>query len=120
MNCTLPPLEDDIMKALQEKGAQDIVWLYVKDVFPLTSYFCIASVTSQRHLDTLANAVKDVCRRHDFLPPIQGKDLGETIWVVVDAGTSFVHLFTPEAREYYALEERWKTTIDTKTLHGGT
>lgn len=63
--------------------------------------------TSDRMLDALAEATLDVTRKQDRK---HGRKQGEARegWVVVDYGDVVVHLFSPDQRAYYNLEEFWQ------------
>jgi len=71
-----------------------------------TDYFIICNGSSDRMIHALAAAVRDYTKQ----------ELGETIeiegeshdgWMVADAGDVVVHLFSPELRDYYKLEQLW-------------
>jgi ribosome-associated protein len=70
-------------------------------------YFIISSGTSDRMLSALAEGVREIERaaRH-YGGKIEGRAEGG--WILVDFGSVIVHLFSPERREYYALEELWQ------------
>ena len=80
--------------------------LDLKDIAGFTDYFVICNGTSDRMLDALAKAVVDEMRvQHKK----KGHKEGESSdgWLVVDYGDVVVHLFSPDQREYYKLEELW-------------
>lgn len=70
-------------------------------------YFIIASGTSERMLQALADAVLDTTRERLM---VRGKQEGDAAngWVLVDFGNLILHLFAPEKRVYYSLEELWE------------
>jgi ribosome-associated protein len=76
-------------------------------VVSFTDYFVICTGTSDRMLDALASAVLDDARKnHSKKGKKQG--LARDGWVVVDFGDVVVHLFSPDQRDYYLLEELWE------------
>jgi ribosome-associated protein len=79
----------------------------VHEVTSFTDYFVICTGTSNRMLDALADGVLDKMRvQHKKKGRREGApDAG---WIVVDYGDIVVHLFDPEMRSYYRLEELWK------------
>lgn len=78
----------------------------IKDVVSFTDYFVICTGTSDRMLDALANAVLDDMRsKHHKRGKKQG--LARDGWVIVDYGDIVIHLFSPDQREFYQLEELW-------------
>jgi ribosome-associated protein len=80
--------------------------LDIRDVAPLADYFVICSGTSDRMLDALIDAVMDaVKKKHKTRPRIEGAP-GDG-WVLADYGDVIVHLFSPDKRKFYRLEELW-------------
>lgn len=94
------------MDALEEKKGENILLLDIHEIAIFADYFVICSGTSNRMLDSLADAVKEKVRqKHDVRARTEGSpDEG---WVLVDFGDVVLHLFSPERRSYYQLEELW-------------
>lgn len=94
------------MNTLEEKKGEDILLLDIKEIAPLADYFVLCSGTSDRMLDALINAVQEsVKKEHHIRPRIEGSP-GDG-WILADYGDVIVHLFSPERRNYYRLEELW-------------
>jgi ribosome-associated protein len=82
------------------------VVLDVSRLIQITDWFVIGSGTSQRHVQTLAEAVEEQLELLDRKPlRIEGRQPGS--WVLLDYGDLVVHLFLPETREYFDLERLW-------------
>ena len=79
----------------------------LQTVAGFTDYFVICTGTSDRMLDALADGVVDKVRETHR---VKGRSEGRPSagWVVVDFGSVIVHLFAPETRDFYKLEELWK------------
>jgi ribosome-associated protein len=95
-----------IVNALEDKKGEDIVLLDIHEVSDFTDYFVICSGTSDRMLQALADAaVEQVRAQHEF----KGRTEGEPRegWVLVDFGNVVLHLFSPDRRAYYDLEDLW-------------
>ena len=92
--------------ALADKKGVDIVLLEVGDLLAITGVFVIATGTSRPHVQTLAEEVekrlKEVGRR-----PLREEGRREGEWVLIDYGDFIIHIFQPEAREFYGLERLW-------------
>ncbi len=95
-----------IVDALEEKKGEDIVVLDIREISLLADYFVICSGTSPRMLDALAEASKDAVKGKYPLPPRLEGDSRDG-WILADYGEVILHLFSPERRDYYALEELW-------------
>ena len=95
------------VSALEEKKGEDILLLDIHELVSFTDYFVICSGTSDRMLDALADAVHDeVKKKHG----INGVEHGNSSsgWKLVDLGDVVVHLFSPDQRDYYSLEQLWE------------
>ncbi len=79
----------------------------MKEIVSFTDYFVICTGTSDRMIDALANAAMDDIRKKYRK---KGKKQGNSRdgWVVVDYGDVVIHLFSPDQREYYQIEELWE------------
>ena len=94
------------MNALEEKKGEDILLLDLKDIASFTDYFVLCNGTSDRMLDALAKTVVDSMReRHKKRGRVEGE--ARHGWLVVDYGDVVLHLFSPDQRSYYQLEELW-------------
>jgi len=94
-------------QAIVDKKGCNIITLDVRGVSTITDYFIIAEGTVNRHVTALARHLDDEMSKCK-LSPIHIEGLMEGEWVVIDYMDFIVHLFTPELRQYYALEEIWK------------
>ncbi len=80
--------------------------LDIRELTPLADYFIICSGTSDRMLDALYDAVaREVKSQHRVRPRVEGSPRDG--WMLVDYGDVIVHLFSPDRRTYYRLEELW-------------
>ena len=89
-----------------EKKARDIQVLEVHALSPVTSHFVIATGINRRQIHAITEEIVKEVKRQGRLPiGVEGKD--EARWVLIDLGDVVVHLMSPEAREFYALEMLW-------------
>ena len=80
--------------------------LDLKDIASFTDYFVVCNGTSDRMLDALAKSVVEEMRsQHKKKGRVEGE--ARDGWLVVDYGDVVVHLFSPDQRDYYQLEELW-------------
>ncbi len=96
----------EVTKALDDKKGMDIKLLKISDVSSLADYFIICTGTSNTHVRTLCDYAEEVFDR--LGEPMLGREghRGNT-WELLDFGSVVVHVFTEEAREFYALERLW-------------
>jgi ribosome-associated protein len=89
------------------RKAENIVILDVRELSSVTDYFVIASGTSEPHLRAIMNELMDKLRdEHNVRPrAVDGKL--ETAWVVLDFFDVIVHIMRADARERYNLEGLW-------------
>ena len=94
------------MDALEEKKGEDIVLLDIREIAIFADYFVICSGTSDRMLYALADGAEGrVLEQFKVRARIEGSP--NDGWLLVDFGDVVLHLFSPERREYYNLEELW-------------
>lgn len=97
-----------IVDTLEEKKGEDILLLDLVGVASFTDYFVICSAGSRRTLKALTAEIrKRIKEVHDRLTQgVEGDP--ESGWILLDYGEVVVHLFAPDVRSYYNLEELWK------------
>ncbi len=95
-----------IAKVLDDKKAIDIRALRVGHLTVITDYMLIASGRNILQTKALAEDVED--KMAELGVPLRSREgQQEGRWIVLDYGTVLVHIFHPEAREYYHLEKLW-------------
>ena len=105
-NKTLKTL-DAIAQTIYDKKGSNILALDVRGISTMADYYLIAEGNVDRHVRSISFGIKDALHDLDLHPfHIEGQKEGD--WVVLDYGDIVIHLFTPELRERYALEELWK------------
>ena len=106
-----------VTRALDDKKGMDIQLLRISDVSTLAEYFLICTGTSNTHVKTLCDQAEYTLEQ--LGEPMLGREghRGNT-WELLDFGSIVVHVFTEEAREFYALERLWADAekIDLKDI----
>jgi len=92
--------------ALEEKKGEDIVLLDIREIAVFADYFIICSGTSDRMLDALSDSAGERVRE-EFKVRARIEGSPGDGWLLVDFGDVILHLFSPERRDYYRLEELW-------------
>ena len=95
-----------VTKALDEKKGMNIKLLKIDKVSTLAEFFLICTGTSNTHVKTLCDYAEYAMEQMD--EPLLGREghRGNS-WELLDYGSVVVHVFTEEAREFYALERLW-------------
>ena len=106
----LDPLElaRHIVEVIADKKGEDILLLDIRDVSILADYFVIGSVTSERQAKAVTESIKQEARQAFTLRALNVEGESTSGWILMDYGAVVVHLFTPEMRAYYDLEELWR------------
>ena len=95
-----------LAQTIYDKKGLNIIALDVREVSSMTDYFLIAEGSVERHVQALAREVVAKARELGLtVNHVEGDSSGE--WAVIDCGDILIHLFIPELREKYALEEVW-------------
>lgn len=95
-----------IVDALEEKKGEDILLLDLRGVAEICDYFVLCNGTSHRMLDGLADdLLRKIKTSHKRKGNLEGRSRDG--WLLIDYGEVIVHLFSPDQRDYYALDELW-------------
>jgi ribosome-associated protein len=100
-------LARSLVRALEEKKAEKILLLDVQGHCSFADYFVMCSGSSERMLRALAQSVVETAHK-EFRAAVRMEGRSENGWVLVDLGSVIVHIFSPERRDFYNLEEFWK------------
>ncbi|MBE34767.1 MAG: ribosome silencing factor [Opitutaceae bacterium] len=94
-------------RALDDKKAEDLRVLDVSEQSSVTDYMVMGTATSEPHLRALRVEIEKVLDAADAV--IVGMDAAQfSGWMVIDAFDVMFHMFLPEHRQTYALENLWK------------
>src|SRR5262252_1950167 len=90
-----------------DKKAEDIAILDVRELSSVTDYFVIASGTSEPHLRAIVDEITDKLREENDVRPRAVDGTLKTAWVVLDFFDVIVHVMRADVRERYDLETLW-------------
>lgn len=100
-------LSTTIAKILDEKKARDLKVLRIDDLTIVTDYFVIATGTSNTQVKSLADEVEFKLNEQFGIKPTRIEGYESQSWILIDYDTVIVHVFTPDARDYYNLDKLW-------------
>lgn len=101
-------LVNTIVDGIQEKKGRSIVTVDLRRIVSApSSYFVICTAGSPQQVDAITDSVEEFTGKHLREKPaaIAGRDNCE--WVAMDYGNVIVHIFLPEVREFYDIENLW-------------
>jgi ribosome-associated protein len=87
--------------------AIDPVELDLRDVLGYTDYFVICTGNTDRQTKAIHDRINEGLKKEHGLLPRRVEGLAEARWILMDYLDVVVHVFTPEAREFYRLEQLW-------------
>ena len=91
----------------QEKLAEDVVILDMRPVCTFTDYFVIATGRNPRQTAAIWDEVHGRLKHDEQLIPRAWDGTQEGTWILADYLDVVLHVFTPDQREYYRLEDLW-------------
>lgn len=95
-----------IVKALDDKKANDIEVIKINELTIVADYFVIATANSNTHIRSLADEVEYQLEEAGIkLDHAEGRATG---WVLLEFQGVVVHIFLEDARNYYNLERLWE------------
>jgi ribosome-associated protein len=89
------------------KKAENIIVLDVREVSSVTDYFVVASGTSEPHLRAITHEITDRLRDEHQVRPRAVDGTLQTAWVVLDFFDVIVHVMRADVRDRYNLEGLW-------------
>ena len=100
-------LADRIGEIASDKKAAEIRILDLRGVVGYTDYFVVCSGNTERQTKAIHDAIHEELKRDHGLLPRRVEGDREARWVLMDYLDCVVHVFTPEARAFYRLEQLW-------------
>jgi ribosome-associated protein len=96
-----------IVDLAADRKALDIVQLDLRGMIGYTDYFVICSGRTERQAKAIHDAIRDGLKSAHGRLPERVEGLPGARWILMDYLDVLVHVFIPEAREYYRLEQLW-------------
>jgi ribosome-associated protein len=90
-----------------DKKAIDVVSLDVRGILGYTDFFLICSGNTDRQVKAIHEGIALGMKRDHGILPRKEEGLREANWVLMDYLDVFVHIFIPDTRSFYRLEQLW-------------
>ncbi|MGC9350086.1 MAG: ribosome silencing factor [Anaerolineae bacterium] len=102
-------LANQIAEVMVDRLGEDVLILDLREITTFTDYFVLCTASSRRQLDALQSSIREEMKKGDerkIAMNVEGDP--DSGWILIDYNSVIVHLFSPEMRDYYRLEELWK------------
>ena len=101
-------LAERIAEIASDRKAIDIRVVDLREIVSYTDFFVICTGNTERQTKAVRDAIyEELKHAGDRLLPRRTEGDREARWILLDYLDVIVHIFTPEAREYYRLEQLW-------------
>ena len=101
-------LAERIAAIAADRKAIDIRVIDLREIVSYTDYFVICSGNTERQTKAIRDAIHEELKHaSDRLLPRRTEGDREARWILLDYLDVIVHIFTPDAREFYRLEQLW-------------
>jgi iojap-like ribosome-associated protein len=101
-------LIEKITEGIQEKKGKNIVIADLMNIGDtICKYFVICQGNTQTQVGAIVDSVKETTQKAANIKPYAIDGLRNSEWVAMDYADIWVHIFLPQAREYYNLENLW-------------
>jgi ribosome-associated protein len=103
-----PSLVDAVIKGIQEKKGQNIVCLDLRNIQnAVCEHFIICQGNATTQVSAIADSIKEEVKKETGEKPFHSEGYENSQWILVDYITVVVHIFLPDVREFYNLEDLW-------------
>jgi len=105
----MEPLQllQEIARYAEDKKAHDLVELDLRGVLGYTDYFLLCSGNTGRQAKAIHDGILAGLKHDHGRLPARVEGTGETGWILMDYLDVVVHIFTPQTRDFYRLEQLW-------------
>ena len=108
-------LKNEIENILSDNKALEIKSIDLKGKTSIADFMIIANGNSSRHIQALSEITLDYLKKKGINNSrIEGKDSNE--WKLIDGIDIIIHIFHPEKRKFYNLENMWSELIPKERL----
>jgi ribosome-associated protein len=97
----------EIVRFAEDKKAIDVVELDLRGVLGYTDYFLICSGNTTRQTKAIHDGILEGLKHEHGIVPRRVEGAARADWILMDYLDVVVHVFTPQTREFYRLEDLW-------------
>lgn len=101
-------LQSAVIEAIYDKKGQKITLIDLSDIESSpVPFLIVCQARSSAQVSAVADHVCEEISKNLHIKPYATDGFRNAQWIIVDYGSVMVHVFQPEVREYYKLEELW-------------
>ncbi len=100
------------VKCADDKKANDIKVLDIKDLTTIADYFVICHGNSSSQMGAIFDEIEEKLKKEDGILMQNLSSHTSDQWLLMDYGDVIVHIFNAESREFYAIEHLWADAQD--------
>jgi ribosome-associated protein len=100
-------LAEEVASLAADRKAADLVELDLRGIIGYADYFVVCSGNTERQTKAIHDAILEGMKREFGLVPRRVEGLPDGRWILMDYLDVVVHVFTPDLRRYYRLEQLW-------------
>lgn len=89
------------------KKAENLVVLDVRELSTVTDFFVIATGSSEPHLRAIETEILDGLRKEHDVKPVHTEGSAQSSWIVADFFDVIVHIMKADVRAHYDIEGLW-------------
>jgi ribosome-associated protein len=105
-------LLDYIIKGIEEKKGTDIVIMDLEAIpNSICGHFIVCTGNSSTQVEAIADSIEDEVRKGMNIKPWHVEGYENKEWILMDYIDTVVHVFQPEIREFYAIEDLWADAV---------
>lgn len=105
------------VETLEDRKAEDVKVIDIREISPIADYFIIANGTNQNQIQAMRDAADEALYKAGLtVKQVEGNQ--NSTWILMDYGDIIIHIFSKEDRLFYDLERVWRDgkEIDVKEL----
>ena len=108
-------LQNLIIEGVHDRKGRNVTRVDMSEIeSAAASHFIIAEGTSTMQVGAIADSVREYVQEKSSVKPYNYDGYTNSEWIVIDYGDTLVHVFVPEARRRYNLEELWSDAVITE------
>lgn len=106
-NMTSSEMAKLAVEALEDRKAEEVTIIDIREVSPIADYFIIASGNNQNQLQAMRDAADEALYKAG-VKVLQVEGNQSSTWILMDYNDIIIHIFSKEDRLFYDLERIWR------------